>query len=577
MASRPKYVMESKYESFCKKCKKPIHIKDNITPEFISGKQAWVHLKCPTGKTFKEVISGNGQTAHQMMEEGRDILEEIEKKVFIPSVYQQAAFDWALQGIGHAVMKAVAGSGKTTTIVKMLDILPRSLRILFVAFNKSITKALVAKIRAAGYTNITIKTLNGAGFTVVRKYEGFRDLQESKVMDILTEFWPISKNDVEDPKVRSENRVKRSAMNKVVAMVKATLTDYNDPNAVLDIITRYHIEIDEQMEQEIIKRLPYVMEKNNENLEIVDYNDQCYLPLINSRLKNHFDKYDFILCDEFQDFNKCNIEFILRCLAPDGRIIAVGDHRQSLYGFRGADTQAIPSAIERLHATVLPLSVSYRCPKSHVRRIQNWVPEIQAAPDAIEGTIGDLKYEEMMEKVREGDMVLCRTNAPLIKPAFAVIKSGKKAIIRGKDIGKDLVNFIERFQCDDLGRLDILMQQYTEAEIDRWLSKNKEMMAETAKERYDTIVQVMKECVTVAELITKLETLFSDDNIGVVFSSVHRAKGLEAKCVYIYRHDLMPHAKAKTVDELEQEFNCIYVAGTRSLDELYLVSAEGDK
>jgi superfamily I DNA/RNA helicase len=350
--------------------------------------------------------------------------------------------------------------------------------------------------------------------------------------------------------------------------------NYNDPDAVMALIDRFHIDIDEEMETELIETLPEVMERSNNDLETVDFNDQCYLPVIHPHFKNKFDTYDFIMCDEFQDFNRCNIEYILKCLAPGGRIIAVGDHHQSLYGFRGADPQAIPDAIKRLNATVLPLSICYRCPTSHVLAVKDIVPEIEPSPTAKEGTIGYLKYEQMLEMVKEGDMVLCRTNAPLIKPAFALIKEGRKAIIRGKDIGKELVNFIERFNCDSLSRLDILMQQQTEMEMARYIEKNKEMMAEQVKERYETIVEVARECKTVEELLTKLLTLFSDDNIGVVFSSIHRAKGLESENIFWYRRDLCPHPKAKSDEEKEQEMNAIYVAGTRSLDSLYFVSAE---
>jgi superfamily I DNA/RNA helicase len=111
--------------------------------------------------------------------------------------------------------------------------------------------------------------------------------------------------------------------------------------------------------------------------------------------------------------------------------------------------------------------------------------------------------------------------------------------------------------------------------VGRYLDKNKEMMAEQVKERYETIAEVMKECKTVEELVTKLTTLFSDDNIGVVFSSVHRAKGLEAERVFLYKeNELMPHPKAKTEQELIQEDNLIYVARTRSKDSIYYVKGE---
>lgn len=568
-----KYVIASKFDSTCYKCKGKVLKGDNVTPEEIDGKTRWVHLTCPKkGQKVSGLLQGINVPVAIDTEESLPAV--LEAKEFIPSPFQQDAFDWAVYGEGNAVMKAVAGSGKTTTIVKMLDLLPRNIRILFVAFNKEIVRALVSKVRAAGYTNVTVKTLNAAGYVVVRKYEGFRDLRTDKVLDIMTEFWPISRDAVKDPVARSNNRVKRMAMKKIVEMVKATLTDYNSQEQVLELIEKYHIDVDEQMEQELIERLPYVMEKNNSDLEFVDFNDQCYLPVISPALQNKFDQYDFILCDEFQDFNRCNIEFIIKCLAPGGRVIAVGDQRQSIMGFRGADMHAIQDATERLNAKVLPLSISYRCPKSHVERVHHVAPEIQPAENAIEGVIEFLKYPQMLEKVKEGDMVLCRTNAPLVKPAFAVIKSGRKAIIKGKDIGRELVNYIERFQTDDLGHLDVLMQEHTEKEVERWLDKNKEMMADAIQERYQTITEVSKECTTVAQLITRITTLFSDDNIGVVFSSMHKSKGLEAQVIFQYMPELLPHYKAKTKDELEQEDNLYYVAGTRSLNELYLVSGE---
>lgn len=555
------HTMESKWNGYCKNCKKGISPGQLIGKEAGSGK--WVHVRCNKGKKLSEMLGGNGHA----VEEGGDVLEKLDKKIFIPSVFQQAIFDWATAASGNAVVEAVAGSGKTTTIVKLLDILPAGISILFVAFGKEITKELRRRVPK----NIRVTTLNALGFSFIRKLEDFQELKPDKVLEICNEFWSISKDDVPDPKQRSENRVKRAGMKKLVGLVKNTLTDFNDTDAVLNLITRYHIDIDELMEEEVIRMLPTVMKKNNRDVEYVDYDDQIYLPLVNNRLKNHFDKFDFILGDEVQDWNMANIQLVLKCLAPGGRFLGVGDRYQSLFGFRGADTQAIPHLIEWLEADTLPLSISYRCPRLHVENVQHLVPHIQAADNAIEGILGNLRYEEMLDKLEEGDMVICRTNAPLIKPAFEMIKRGKKAVIRGKNIGDELVNFIDRFQCDDLARLEVMMAEFTQSEVERWLSKNKEMMAEVVKEKHDTITAVSRECKTVEELISKIETLFSDDNVGIIFSSVHRSKGLEAKRIFVLRMDLMPHPKAKTQDEIQQEQNTLYVALTRSLEELYMV------
>jgi superfamily I DNA/RNA helicase len=198
-----------------------------------------------------------------------------------------------------------------------------------------------------------------------------------------------------------------------------------------------------------------------------------------------------------------------------------------------------------LNAKVLPLSISYRCPKQIVLAAKELVPQIEYSKTASDGEIIEIKYDDFMKELQPGDMVVCRTNAPLVKPAFEIIRSGTKAIIRGKDIGKSLVVYIERFQATDLGTLEVLMSESTHKEIERLLDHGKELAADMAKDKLDTIKTVSAECSTVSELIQRLETLFDDSNQGVVFSSVHRAKGLEANRIFVLHRELMPHPKAK--------------------------------
>jgi superfamily I DNA/RNA helicase len=82
-------------------------------------------------------------------------------------------------------------------------------------------------------------------------------------------------------------------------------------------------------------------------------------------------------------------------------------------------------------------------------------------------------------------------------------------------------------------------------------------------------------CTTIRELQDKIDAIFSDDAEGVVFSSIHKAKGLEAERVFILHPELMPHPMAKQDWEQVQERNIEYVAITRTLSELIYV--EGTK
>ena len=62
--------------------------------------------------------------------------EEI--KVYKPSKYQLAIYDFVEHGLGNAVISASAGSGKTYTIIKSLDYIPEDKKVLIVAFNRDI-------------------------------------------------------------------------------------------------------------------------------------------------------------------------------------------------------------------------------------------------------------------------------------------------------------------------------------------------------------------------------------------------------------------------------------------------------
>lgn len=576
--------MRSKYRTRCKECGNWIAVGDDIE----NRKGNWVHVECPprgdySPRTFEaRPLNGRNTPVLAATVEGLASAVAVEappKKEFKPSKYQEAIFDFAVNGQGNGVVEAVAGSGKTTTLVHLLELLPSNLRIIFLAYNKHIATEL--KRRAPSY--VEVSTVHALGFRQCRKLADLnkRDpVNEEKLGFMMEDFWPIAKyvktpvrTYEQDSHTRAINRAKRAVMYRLVALAKATLVDYNDPAAVLEMAEHFDVDMNDEV-PEYLEKLPVIMDRCKQELSQIDYDDMVWLPVVDPTLQRHMDQYDFILVDEAQDLNASQIKFILSALAPGGRVIAVGDRRQSLYGFRGADVEAIPRLIEMLHATTLPLSISYRNPRSHVERAQAIVPQIEAAPEAKEGVLETIQYKEMVPRLKVGDMVMCRTNAPLIAPAFACIRAGIKAVIRGKDIGHSIIAFIERFDTDDLGMLEVLMAEYTAKEYQKLLDKGKELQADMLVDKMETVLFVAKESTSVADLITKLITLFDDTTEGVVFSSVHRAKGLEADTTYILRPDLMPHPKAKQDWQQTQEMNALYVALTRSRDTMVTVEGQ---
>ena len=546
--------MQSKFRSHCPFCHQAINIGDEIDKR--NGK--WGHSSCPS--PTMNIPSG---ASHGDIPE--DDTEPIQSKPFTPSHYQEAVFEHVKHSTEHAVVEAVAGSGKTTTVVQALQFTKPSDDVAFIAVNKHIADEL--KKRAPSHVHTS--TLHSLGYSNMRQAFGKVRVDDRKVDNILDDFLPYDPNDPQ------ESLNKRSAMKRLVSLGKAVLIDENDPIAVQAMADRYGLELNGETDS-VIDLLPKVMRRSREQTNVVDFDDMIYLPIaLNLSLK----KFDRLFVDETQDLNKSQLEFVLGSIREKGQIVAVGDRNQSIYSFRGADSEAIPNIISALNAKTLPLSITYRCPVSHVRLAQQLVSHLEARDNAPEGIVGEVKESQLAE-ARDGDMILCRVNAPLVPIAFSLIRQGVKATVRGRDIGSNLASLARKLAKDTtlMSQFYSNLSDYESRELGRLEGrKASEMQVQSVLDKCETLSYVASECVLPDEIARRVESIFSDDVAGVVLSSVHRAKGLESDRVYILRPELMPHPLAKSAWEREQELNCQYVSWTRSRSELYFVATESKK
>ena len=101
---------------------------------------------------------------------------------FKPTVYQQAVFDWIENGSGNLIIQAVAGSGKTTTIMQGLEKIPAGQDVVMLAFNRSIADELNKRIKrskqkkGANMANVQAFTQNGIGYRVLKKWAESQNL-----------------------------------------------------------------------------------------------------------------------------------------------------------------------------------------------------------------------------------------------------------------------------------------------------------------------------------------------------------------------------------------------------------------
>ena len=82
--------------------------------------------------------------------------------------------------------------------------------------------------------------------------------------------------------------------------------------------------------------------------------------------------YDHIICDEMQDNSAKNLE-LLYTLSHNKQIMACADHKQSIYGFRGASTVSVQQFIKQFNATELFLTKNFRSDKKIVALANNTI------------------------------------------------------------------------------------------------------------------------------------------------------------------------------------------------------------
>jgi DNA helicase-2/ATP-dependent DNA helicase PcrA len=173
--------------------------------------------------------------------------------------------------------------------------------------------------------------------------------------------------------------------------------------------------------------------------------------------------------------------------------------------------------------------------------------------------------------------MLCRTTAPLVAMAYTLIRRGIACHVEGKAIGAGLLNFIAKWKTGDLDVLQKKMSDHMNKEVAKLMEKKQEKKAEALVEKIEcinVIISVLPAESTVRDLRDHILKLFGDTPEGqspkvFTLSTVHKSKGREWPTVYLLdRQGLMPSRFAKQAWQLQQERNLIYVAVTRSMQNL---------
>lgn len=465
------------------------------------------------------------------------------------SGYQTVIFDDISKGTGNTQVDSYAGTGKSTTIVEGFYHVPAGKSSLMCAFAKPIQEELEKKAPEG----VEVLTLHSLGFRASKKVFP----KVGRPDDKGEKLWGFIKAERgEDP----ETYDVRENIAKAVGLSKGYLAER--PDEVDQIMDRHDIDTCGESREGFITSVLKVMNGCKKDTARMDFDDMIWFPNVHNV---PLPKYDFVFIDEAQDLNLAQINLALACAGNRGRIISVGDERQAIYGFRGADSNAIKNIVDRCNSKRLTLSVTYRCAKAIVALAQQFVPNLEAAPTAEDGLVTDLSEQKMEEMARPGDFILSRTNAPLIKWCLALLKAGTPANIQGKDLGKSLVSLIKKSKCKDVNAFLDWLAKYEEMEVERLLKAKREPgVLQDKMECLRHLCEGTNDLEVVKENINRLFYDGGDKN-RVILSTTHKAKGLERDRVFMLADTYRP---GKNIEE----DNLTYVAYTRAKRELYLVS-----
>jgi DNA helicase-2/ATP-dependent DNA helicase PcrA len=316
------------------------------------------------------------------------------------SQYQEAIIEWAKTKKGHGCCNAVAGSGKSTTlrlVAKALEesgFSPSDIKVC--VFGKANSLDLIKKFGKAWEQSIS--TLHSAGWSLIKKHLNIQNpkglIKNNKYQIIAQDLGLIAKRGKTSSKLRDKGAItKDNDFVTLLDLVRLT-------NSVEELETDTVKTICKHFELSDIWNFSYVTDAIIDVIDegeflahkgqFFDFCDQIWLPVRWELGKEKwFEPYQFVLVDECQDLNAAQLELALSLAGTDGRILAVGDPRQAIMGFAGADNRSYQKIVERLQATELPLSICYRCPKSHINLVKQNFPEIpiEANQNAIEGKI----------------------------------------------------------------------------------------------------------------------------------------------------------------------------------------------
>lgn len=497
--------------------------------------------------------------------------------------------------------------------------------ILFCAFNNSIAGEIARKFDKLGINEVTVKTIHALGRQILSDNNSSGQkikLQENKYNELLKSEELQKKIKPHISKILKLNGLeidefddhKKFAAINLINKINLKLIEINQKfRATLtkEVLTEFeklvvhfgifnNIDIAKKSFKKEIKEYfechKILLEAGNQLSErtmVIDYTDMLYLPYKWNQQPGT--KYEFLFIDECQDLSKSQFAVVAKYGKKDGRILAVGDPSQSIYGFTGADINSFNRVKEYTKASEFALTSCFRCPRNVVELAKTIRADIVGNKEE-EGIVQTILFDDVVNHAKPNDLIISRLRAPIVLLVFSFIDRNIKVQIHQEEVNDIIYEIKSIFKQSELNLIISDLPHGFEGLIknvlDRWqwiIQKNAEAIKDFTERRLyienekGYLIKKLEflhkkyelwksDCSTLFEILKKIKEYISAKDNAIRLSTIHRAKGLENNRVFILNFDELPFFKLQQKEwERIQEINLKYVAITRALSELYLV------
>jgi len=461
--------------------------------------------------------------------------------------------------------EAVAGSGKSTMILERAkrEATKNGKSAFLTLFSKSLADEL--EVYSNEFLSIGTKHRMGLKLFYMNGKKPFIDANKSR--NLLIKQLKFDPSEMEDGE-QFNGWKQLYAMVDLADKLRVRMADWTDINQVSGINNQYDCEVaDLDLVQKLMK---LSLEKSETGW--IDFTDMNYGPLL---MNFNFKKYDAGYMDECQDFSPMDAMFLERCISDGGKMTFVGDSRQSIMGFTGADTSMMEKLKNKFNCSVYPISYTFRCPRAVVDAVidKGYHDTIKAWHGAKDGAFNpDSEYN--IHGYENGTMLLARRNASLIAPALKAYKSGRSVSVIGELIESKMFSILRHLKCNTICEMRSQVMNQHASKIEKLIGSKKARAStiDLVNDTYETLITIINECTLVDQVEKTIKEIFKPKKDSLLYSSMHRSKGREAERVVILDSSKMTLEMSNLdEDEIQQEKNLCYVAMTRAKSQLEFV------